>query len=120
MNQTLPFSIGNVARAGKCIYMSSEQSGDAAFWRRVLSAMYRLIALALFRALHYLVERALAFDVPPNMTSALAFAQAVIYVLFLLVYVYLAWDMLAVFVPRLKVAFNAESKILEHDNESQK
>jgi len=98
--------------------MNSEPAGDVAFWKRVVSAIYRLIALAIFVFLHYGLTRLLAFAGPPGLGGALEFTEAAIYVIFLLVYVYLAWDMLTVFLPQLKVAFTASSKLLEReDNE---
>ncbi|HEY6338991.1 MAG TPA: hypothetical protein VIW68_10900, partial [Candidatus Sulfotelmatobacter sp.] len=77
----------------------------------------RGIALALFVVLHYGLGRALAVAVPLNMIGALQYVQGAIFVFFALIYVYLAWDMLTAFLPRLKVLGTVDAKNLESDSE---
>ena len=72
------------------------------FWWRVLSALSRLAALGMFMAVHFLLNHGFEFIVPSDMAASLRFIQDIVYVVFVLVYVYLAFDMLTVFVPRLK------------------
>jgi hypothetical protein len=95
--------------------MTTAPSGDLGFWGRVFSAVQRAIALGIFILVHYGLNRALAFVVPPNMVGALLFAQDVIFVIFILVYVYLAWEILTAFLPRLKVAGTAKPELEPHD-----
>jgi len=88
------------------------------FWQRVWAALSRLLALLIFIGAHWVLNRALAYVVPPNLSGTLVFAQDVIYVFFLMVYAYLAWDMLTVFVPRLKRPFypGQESKLKQSES----
>lgn len=75
---------------------------DALFWPKVWEALKRLIALMIFLAAHFVLNKAFAFVVPINMTGALVLTQDVIFVIFLLVYAYLGWDMVCVFIPWLR------------------
>ena len=71
------------------------------FWGKVLSALSRLVALAFFMGLHWVIKKAISWQFPSNMTGVVGFAEVVIAILFLLVDLYLAWDMVVVFIPRL-------------------
>jgi hypothetical protein len=70
--------------------------------RKVGLALLRLACLALFMLVHHYLNAALSLVIPSNMTEYLEVAQTVIGILFLLVYVYLTWDMVTVFMPWLK------------------
>jgi len=72
------------------------------FWIKVVAALSRLAALALFLLVHYVMNRVLVLVFPPNMTRMFDLARDAISVVFLLIYVYLCWDMATVFIPRLK------------------
>ena len=61
--------------------------------------------------MHFLLNRGLTLVVPPNLGKALTLAQAVVFGMFLLTYVYLAWDMLTVFMPQWKV--NPRAKLTQ-------
>jgi hypothetical protein len=91
---------------------------DMAFWRRVSTAIQRAMALGLFIIVHLVLNRALVSAVPANMVGALVYLQGIIFAIFALIYVYLAWDILTAFFPGLKVMGTAESKLLESDDES--
>jgi hypothetical protein len=103
--------------------MTSNNNGEdgktelQGFWGRVLAAVSRLVALGLFIGIHYLLNTALFYAVPSNMTGALSFAQDVIYVIFLLLYLYLAIDMFRVFIPALKRLDRQQSALSESDTE---
>jgi hypothetical protein len=94
------------------LYMGIVSPEDRAFWSRVSSAIQRGIALGILIGLHYCLNFALTTAVPPHMVGALPYLQDVIFVIFSLIYVYLAWDILTAFFPGLKVAGTAESKVL--------
>lgn len=61
---------------------------------------------------HYCLNRAFEFVVPSNMKVTLVFTQDIIYVVFVMIYVYLGFDMLKVFMPRLGGAA-AQSKVAQ-------
>jgi hypothetical protein len=69
--------------------------------RKVGLALLRLLALGVFMVAHYFVNKALLLVIPSNMTRFLEVAQAVIAIMFLFIYLYLAWDMVTVFMPWL-------------------
>lgn len=79
-------------------------SEDRLFLRRVRSALLRLAALGVFLGTHYVINMALARVAPRSLTGTLQLAEAVIFVVFLLIYAFLAWDVLAVFIPQLRLA----------------
>jgi hypothetical protein len=80
---------------------AQEKSELFSFGFRVLAALSRLIALALFIGAHFCLNFALKFVMPDNMAGMLLFSQDVIAVIFLLLYAYLTWDMLRAFIPQL-------------------
>jgi hypothetical protein len=83
--------------------MADDENSDLrAFWGKVWAALCRLIALGIFLTVHFILNRAFAFVIPPNLISSLVFAEDVIFVIFILIYTYLAWDMLTIFLPRLR------------------
>ncbi len=65
------------------------------------AALCRLIALVIFMGAHYGLNHAFEFVVPSNMKATLMFTEDIIYVAFVIIYVYLAFDILRVFMPRL-------------------
>jgi hypothetical protein len=73
-----------------------------AFWLKVLEALSRLVALGIFGSAHYLLDQGLRMVFDPRMTKMVVFARDVVSVLFLLVYIYLCWDMVTVFMPFLE------------------
>jgi len=72
-----------------------------AFLARLGNAALRVAAMVLFICLHALIARALPLIVPENFKPALIWMQDVAFPFFALVYVYLLWDMVKVFVPKL-------------------
>lgn len=99
--------------------MDHERKSDIqTFWQRVWAALSRLLALLIFIVAHWVLNRALAYVVPSNLSGSLIFAQDVIYVFFLMVYGYLAWDMLTVFVPRLRRPFYSGQSAKLKESES--
>jgi hypothetical protein len=88
------------------------------FWWKVFAALSRLVALGLFLGAHFLINKALERVFPSKMAGMVTFAECVISVLFLLVYGYLAWDMVLVFIPWLKrPAFDPTKKLVEKRDE---
>jgi hypothetical protein len=73
-----------------------------AFWIKVLGALSRLVALTIFLLAHYGLNQALRLVFPSQMTSMLALAEDAVGITFILIYVYLSWDLLTVFIPKLK------------------
>lgn len=73
-----------------------------AFWIKALDALSRLVALGIFGTAHYLLDKGLQKVFDPSMTKMLTFARDVVSVLFLLIYIYLCWDMVIVFIPFLE------------------
>jgi hypothetical protein len=69
--------------------------------RKVGLALLRLVFLATFMGAHYFLNKALLLVMPPNMIRFAEVAQTVIAIMFLLIYLYLAWDMVTVFMPWL-------------------
>ena len=69
------------------------------FYLKVWIAAQRLVAFLLFAAFHRLLSLVTAYVIPAGFAEGLKFAQAVIGVMFILIYLYLAWDMLSVFLP---------------------
>ena len=61
-----------------------------------------MVALLLFAGFHYAINWILRHVFPPVLAKALAFVEAVVGVFFLMVYVFLGWEMLTVFLPWLK------------------
>lgn len=96
--------------------MGDETSKDRVFIRSVGSALLRLVALVLFLVVHYYLNKALVFFCPANLTGTVIFVESVIFVFFALIYVYLAWDMVTVFVPWLRRAEGAKVVEQEVDN----
>jgi hypothetical protein len=85
------------------------------FWSQVWQALQRAIALAIFMVVHWALNKGLERIVPGRLGWALELAQSVVFVFFLMIYVYLSWDMLTMFVPRLRS--RAEAKILAEEVE---
>jgi len=84
---------------------SSELAEIKAFWIKVLDAFSRLVALALFLLTHKGLDVGLRWVVPAYMNGMLKFAESIMVILFTAVYVYLCWDMVTVFIPKLKRAW---------------
>ena len=59
--------------------------------------------MAILMGCHWALNTALKHVVPSNLTSALVYAEDVEFTFFMLLNLYLLWDMLAVFIPRLSV-----------------
>lgn len=83
--------------------------------RKVGFALLRLVFLAMFLAAHYGLNIALRLVLPSNMTKFVELAQIMIGVIFLLIYAYLAWDMVTVFMPRLKRPILQMARVSEPD-----
>ncbi len=82
-----------------------------------MAAISRLVALAIFLLAHYGLDRALQLLYPPNMTHMFEIAQIATSISFLLIYVYLCWDMVTVFIPRLKRPYLARSRATNEEIE---
>jgi hypothetical protein len=72
------------------------------FWARVIAALLRFPAFALFIALHYGADWALGKIMPEGMAGALLLARGAIFLIFLCVYVQLGIEVLAVFMPGIR------------------
>ena len=80
----------------------SEIAQLKAFWVKVADALSRLAALAIFLLAHKLVGAGLRWVVPTYMNGMVKFIESIVAILFAFVYVYLCWDMVTVFVPKLR------------------
>jgi len=80
----------------------AEKSELRLFWEKVWHALHRLVALGIFLGVHYLLNLLLGVAFPPELGRLVTLVKYVIGVFFLLVYIYLGWDMVTVFVPFLK------------------
>jgi len=77
------------------------QDETRGFWRRVGIAFQRIVALFLFLGVHYLLTLVIKLVFPPMLQKMVELAEGFVSAFFLLIYIYLAWDVLVVFVPRL-------------------
>jgi len=75
------------------------------FWWRVFKALQRLLAFSLFAVAHHFLNLLVDW-IAGDWKYAGGFTRQVSFVFLLGVYGYLGWDMLAVFVPRLRGAKN--------------
>jgi hypothetical protein len=73
-----------------------------AFLSRVGNALLRIIALAVVGAAHWALEKGLTYVIPENFKSEATLIEDVSFLFFLLIYLYLLWDMLKVFIPWLQ------------------
>jgi hypothetical protein len=53
--------------------------------------------MVIFGVAHRLVSKFLDFIVPPHMNGVLSFTESVTFVMFLLLYLFLGWEMLMIF-----------------------
>ncbi|OFW36130.1 MAG: hypothetical protein A3J28_02010 [Acidobacteria bacterium RIFCSPLOWO2_12_FULL_60_22] len=72
------------------------------FGWRFFEALLRVLAFAFFAGIHEGINAILIWATPEGLTGARDFVIAVNFCVFLLVYAYLGWDMITVFIPRLK------------------
>jgi hypothetical protein len=71
------------------------------FLKKLWSALLRLIALGIFGGVHWLLEKGLVAIIPLPWTPAKQWIEAVSFVVFVAIYVYLLFDALKVFIPAL-------------------
>jgi hypothetical protein len=84
-------------------------SESRVFWGKVWTGLQRLFALALFVSAHWCVGRMFRLVFPPSMGRVLDFVEIVTSLFFSLIYVYLAWEVLAAFFPWLKRSANVNT-----------
>lgn len=75
---------------------------DLAFLTRARSALYRAITTLLFVGIHKLLILALKWTIPSNLGKSLLLLEDILFCAFMVVYLYLAYDMVAVFIPVIK------------------
>jgi len=95
-------------------YVETEQQSETrSFVAQVFSALLRLVAIAAFLLVHRALNIVLAYVVPSTMSRVFAFAEDFFFVLFMLIYVYLAGDLLTIFIRPLwrTMLPNRESKL---------
>jgi hypothetical protein len=68
----------------------------------MFSAVLRIMAFFLMVALHKGLTVAFAWTIPANLVGAQIIIDDLLFLAFLSVYLYLAYDMVAVFIPALK------------------
>ncbi|MGO8790144.1 MAG: hypothetical protein ACLQVL_22550 [Terriglobia bacterium] len=81
---------------------------DKVLWERVFDAMQRAAALSIFGAMHYGFNKGLEFVVPKGFERTLLFMEGFVFLLFLMIYLHFAWDMVTVFIPVLRSAGEKE------------
>lgn len=79
-----------------------ETSETRTFWGRVFAALSRLLAFLIFAGAHWGVTRLLKLLFPPSMARVVDLVEVVTSIFFVLVYLYLGWEMLTCFFPFLK------------------
>jgi hypothetical protein len=93
--------------ASYCMEERRIPSETREFWGKVWVGMQRLFAFVLFVPAHWLVGQMLRWVFPAPMAVILNFMEIVVSLFFALIYVYLAWEMLAAFFPFLKKSIHA-------------
>jgi hypothetical protein len=79
------------------IWPAGVRNLDWVFWERVWKALQRVIALALFMAVHKGLDHGFEWITPTWMVGALRLEETVIYLIFLYIYCLVGWDMGKVF-----------------------
>jgi hypothetical protein len=77
-------------------------SEGQAFWLRIRAVLYREIALVILMGGHQLLNLVLKWTIPANLSGALTFVVDIVFAGFSVVYLYLVFEMVAVFVPPIK------------------
>lgn len=72
------------------------------FVGKCLLALARVVALAIFGGVHWLSSQVMHRVIPGDWTRILIGAEAVFAIAFLAIYLDQLWDMVAVFIPRLR------------------
>jgi hypothetical protein len=83
---------------------------NAEFWARVWAALQRVIALALFVLAHWGLSLLFRLAAPPNLKRAFLLGEDILFVMFMIVYLYLAWGMIAAFMPGLTPAYDVRDE----------
>jgi hypothetical protein len=71
------------------------------FALRCWDAILRIIAIAIFGSLHWLLDKGLTYLLPENFRPAKVWIEDLAFVVFSLVDVYLLWEILKLFIPWL-------------------
>ena len=82
--------------------MPRDQFFDRPFWLKVVAVLERVVALIVFGIVHYVLNSLVRFIAPFNMRATALLLEDIFFVVFCLVYVYLAWDMLTAVVSGYK------------------
>lgn len=72
------------------------------FLKRLGNALIRIGGLFVVGFAHWSLEKAIPFVVPENLPSAGLWLKDFSFCIFSLIYAYLLWELLVVFIPRLK------------------
>jgi hypothetical protein len=80
----------------------SDWDSPRAFLLRAGNALLRLVVVAILGIAHWLLEEGILYVLPGNLNPCRLWVQDVFFCVFMLVYVYLLWDMVKVFIPRLQ------------------
>jgi hypothetical protein len=72
------------------------------FWMRVFGALQRFLAFVIFSGIHYISRKLLFWSTPEGWARPYQLAEGVTWCIFVALYAYLGWDMLTVFMPRLR------------------
>ena len=78
------------------------EDSPKAFLVKAGNAALRVIVLIAMGAIHILLEKGMMYLIPDNMPWARLWLQDIAFAFFVLIYVYLLWDVLKVFVPLLQ------------------
>ena len=79
----------------------SELESPKAFIQRCWDAMLRIVAIAIFGFLHWLMEMGIPYLLPENVKPMRLWLEDISFAVFSLVYVYLLWEILKLFIPWL-------------------
>jgi len=81
---------------------TEDEEQPLAFVKRVGDALLRIAAMVCFGIVHWAINKLIVFIVPYNMERADIWLEDISFIFFGIIYVYLLWDLLTVFIPRLK------------------
>jgi formate hydrogenlyase subunit 4 len=79
-----------------------DEESPLPFILKVGNALLRIAALIVLFVAHWLLEKVMTFLFPAPYPPARILLEAISYIVFAFLYVYLLWDMVVVFVPRLR------------------
>jgi hypothetical protein len=94
----------------------AEEISAKEFLEAVGNALLRIIALALFGAIHWMLDKGSEFLVPENFKGAKPWLQDIAFAGFALVYGFILYDMVCIFAPWTKSKRSAVVEVSSEGN----